>query len=1490
MPAGGKFPQVAAGGGLIVVVWQELTILNDTGGDVTGDVRLSMMAKTNGGGWTTLRNFAGPYPFVGREASIYSLTVDKTGNIFIAISTTDKEIHILRSSDMGKSFEKVSTITSAFTTISPRVFSKETGGYLLFVTQELQAEGTMDALSTYYSLSDNGANWTPFTLLVREQDRQLNFLPNHASVNGKEYVVFQVLETGERPSYQLYVKVSSDGGASWGPLVWLSGFAEDQAGLASAPNLYDNQRPALTAVNGRPAVAWERRYQAGAPQIYYMELNADGSIRGDPERVSQGVRSCRYPQIVALKGVTYLLWFDNRTGEEQVIIAWKDRLFWQDGYLNRMTGVSVFHGAIVVNDKLYVVWENQRAGVSRIVFLAPDRTAPSPLVVPLNFIAGRRAKQDGFTLSWNLPRDSSGIAAFSYSLDKDPDGRPPREVMVSAQAERTASFTVDEDGYWYVHLAAEDFAGNWSPPVTTSFYRDTTPPDKVTIAPPEKDDKDFLSSNSVTFNWDPPEGDDPIGGYSYMLQYLGEQEPGIDAAAKLLQTPPPRIGETGRTVFFRNRDDGYWAFAVRGIDSVGNAGEATVFYFKLNKYVPETYITNIEADRDELGRVYMRVTGRGFTVGGLIEKVILDRDGIEPWDYVYLLEAGSYAIFSDRAIEGPTIDEIDAGRYRVGLIHPTRGLYVNPLYLTMENSGAVKFGDFRGRTSAAWSLSRPKLFTFSTNNLILLLVLVFLTMSMVLSLRRIGQVSRESRFLEKQVHALLTQQDMPERIKKERIAEMKKMGMGLRIKFTLFITALLFSVVIMMSLTLAFFIIETQRQNLTDGLRKQTEVLLESLASGGRAYLPAKNTLELGQLPAQKSAMEDALFVTITGDAEGDAEKFDYIWATDDDGIGIKIDTPNLVIGTSRVTDDVSAAALDLKDKINAEATAELSEIVQQLDALGEEARKLALSEQAGAAERLAEYQKEIAVLQNRVNTTLLRIGNKVGSVPEFNAENLSPLTSEYVFYKPIVYSRRGETTYFRGMVRLGVSTDRILNEIENSRKNLIIRIGIITLIAIGLGVGGALLFSTIMIIPINKLLKGVEKIRDTEDKEELKEHLIRVRARDEIHSLADTVNQMTQGLVKAAIANKELQVGKDIQKMYIPLETDSSGKKLTTGKEVNSSVEFFGYYEGAKGVSGDYFDFVKVDPKHYVIVKCDVAGKGVSAALIMVQVATIFLNYYKKWNLETQGIHLDQLLYDINDLLEERGFKGRFAALIVAVLNIETGVAYLCHAGDNTVNLYDAGQGAMTQMILPEAPAAGVFPNMLVEMKGGFKQVPLKLKKGDCMLLFTDGIEEAKRTFRDANFKPIICQEPGFQDGELHGNHPRSSGDEEFGIPRIQQVVNAVFDRSVFTMTKYHNPIPDEELVFDFSTCEGTVEEAVLGMVSVERIFRIIKNPAAGAEDRIYLDHKVSDFLRKHFKGFSSYFAHPVETLSNSESAVYSHLKQDEQYDDLTILGVRKL
>ena len=388
----------------------------------------------------------------------------------------------------------------------------------------------------------------------------------------------------------------------------------------------------------------------------------------------------------------------------------------------------------------------------------------------------------------------------------------------------------------------------------------------------------------------------------------------------------------------------------------------------------------------------------------------------------------------------------------------------------------------------------------------------------------------------------------------------------------------------------------------------------------------------------------------------------------------------------------------------------------------------------------------------------------------------------------------------------------------------------------------------------------------------------------------------MTDGLVKAAAASKELILGKEIQKKFIPLETLEVGdRKLSTGEEENDYAHFFGYYEGAQGVSGDYFDFRKLDDKHYAIIKCDISGKGIPAALIMVEVATIFIDYFSKINVKRDGIHLEKLVYNINDLLEQVGFKGRFAAFIINVINIETGQCWLCHAGDKNVYYYDGQEKKVKLKELNESPAAGVFPTDMVEMGEGFKQIPHVLKSGDIMFLFTDGIEEAQRHFRNKNFEMIDCDDScGIskvleEDPNAYTTHKNGESFEELGIPRIEDIIEAALQKKTYKLDLYHMPNPDLEFSFDFTRGDGSMKETVLALISVEKIFRLIPDPDAGPDDRIRIDNKIDEYLKIHFDQYREYFKYPIPDEEYPEYTYYSHLKEDKQFDDLTILGIRK-
>ena len=109
------------------------------------------------------------------------------------------------------------------------------------------------------------------------------------------------------------------------------------------------------------------------------------------------------------------------------------------------------------------------------------------------------------------------------------------------------------------------------------------------------------------------------------------------------------------------------------------------------------------------------------------------------------------------------------------------------------------------------------------------------------------------------------------------------------------------------------------------------------------------------------------------------------------------------------------------------------------------------------------------------------------------------------------------------------------------------------------------------------------------------------------------------------------------------------------------------------------------------------------------------------------------------------------------------------------------------------------------------------------------------------------------------------------------------------YYVEKWHDSDPDSVYEFDFTKCEGTIEEAILALVSVEKVFRMYRDPQATEFNRVQVDRKVDLFLNKYFMQYGTYCGRRKDHSDYPEYMYYTHLKEDDQYDDLTILGVRK-
>jgi len=1561
VPQGVSSSSSVSGSSLMALAWQEIRPRSPTD-RTSGDIFLSIAVSGDGITWTTHARFFGPIHYTGvsegSEPRVFSVVMDSSDRILVAVAATDRETVILQSTDQGASFQQVQRLSTRASVGVPSLYTTNGGGFLLLMSQgSTNASIALGAVTLAYSHSRDGRSWSELALFVTAADGigtpQLQ--PSHATFLGREYVVFESLtvRTDLTSTWQLFVKKSSDGGVTWDaatPLTSGKILIGGRQVFGADPLGFNNERPRIAALGNELGLVWERsEFGSSQPQIWSARLDPNAALTGTPEIVASDTPS-RFAHVLMLRGQEYVLYADGSKGTSRITLAMKGRN-WQTQLLQNTDVLNaLFPHAVQFKNSLFIFWENQATsgGVSSLIQLRPLTSVGIPVVKPVDFTPGQPAAKDNVTVSWTEPQppDPAGIREYRYSWTYS-DGvttveKETQKISGLAPGEKTlfSSRKVDRDGTWTFSVTAEDLAGNVSPSAASvSFIRDATPPAAVSFdvlrpdgslvlsAPPAAPDKrdvhsHAIDTNTFTVRW-VPAGDKDIVGYTYNLQ------PGWATLADYVQSPvpllapPARVVTTGTDIVFNNRDNGVYVLTVQALDRAGNLSPASTLALELEHYQLVTRVDLVTTQRDPvLGTVKLTINGRGFLENGEIKKIYIDRGRHgPPWDIQ--LDPAPPLTITDRQISGIVLDENrESGAYRIGLLQQRPGgqdaVYFTPgAMFEFQSPGTVKIGNFQ-ILLPNW-IARPSAqYVFSFDALIVLLVVALLGTLSIFAFRKIVALALEGAAVRTEVVALLAGRPNARwEERKNRMQALKRKGIGLRLKFTLLMVILVTMIVLIVSIPLGFQMVSKQRGSLVTGLQSSTNILLGALASSAETQIRQgdQGFFAAADMPALRLTMPDALYTTITGPDRNfrPTDPKDMVWASDQKQFADELKAGKFNIAAEKVDDELARSVVPaLQKKVDADAAAKFASLIDEYRSLQGQRNNLQGKTDAASRSQLTGLTERIAQVARDVDTQAKALYGVSGTMELFNPN--SRLHPTYLFYKPVIFYNRApnlaDTTFYQGMIRLQVSTETINRQIEDSISSILRTASAIALAAIALGILGAILMASITVTPIRRLAQGVAIIRDTEDKEELKDHKIVVRTRDEIGSLAETVNEMTQGLVKAAIDNKLLLAGIDVQKRFLPLTKDAKGGEASTAMEENARLEIFGYYKGAKGVSGDYFDFKRLDDTYYAMIKCDVSGKGVAAALIMVEVATLFINYFRDWPRRKQNItqlkdpkaqqralkeleRLDALVYTINDMVEERGFSGKFATLNVVLYNSETGVATICNAGDTKLNIFRAQNRSLVQVELPDSPAAGMFPSMMVDMKTPYKQVQQRLLSGDVLFLATDGFQDSEHHFRDADFKEIVCSEPGLAEKEHHtqhgGDHEKGEKLERFDLERETELRNAVCTRGRFTLVRNHNPIPDEEIVFDFSTCKGTAQEVVLAQVAVDRVYRMVPNPRLGEGSTITVESRVVDFLKEHFLQFERYFSHRLESEKEKGTVTFTHALEAGQADDLTILVVRR-
>jgi serine phosphatase RsbU (regulator of sigma subunit) len=182
----------------------------------------------------------------------------------------------------------------------------------------------------------------------------------------------------------------------------------------------------------------------------------------------------------------------------------------------------------------------------------------------------------------------------------------------------------------------------------------------------------------------------------------------------------------------------------------------------------------------------------------------------------------------------------------------------------------------------------------------------------------------------------------------------------------------------------------------------------------------------------------------------------------------------------------------------------------------------------------------------------------------------------------------------------------------------------------------------------------------------------------------------------------KELALAAQIQKDFLPKKNPPCENFDIAGTNIPCNQ-----------VGGDYYDFIAIDPCRLAVIVADVSGKGMSAALLMASLRAALIAEVGP------QLRLENMAAKLNDFVHSSSAPNRFITFFFCELDMRAGVLRYINAGHNPP-IVIAKDSTVTRLD-PTGFCLGMFPAVAYEVS------QVTLDKGDMVVLFTDGITDAR-------------------------------------------------------------------------------------------------------------------------------------------------------------------
>jgi sigma-B regulation protein RsbU (phosphoserine phosphatase) len=227
--------------------------------------------------------------------------------------------------------------------------------------------------------------------------------------------------------------------------------------------------------------------------------------------------------------------------------------------------------------------------------------------------------------------------------------------------------------------------------------------------------------------------------------------------------------------------------------------------------------------------------------------------------------------------------------------------------------------------------------------------------------------------------------------------------------------------------------------------------------------------------------------------------------------------------------------------------------------------------------------------------------------------------------------------------------------------------------------------------------------------------HRVRVTKRDQLGALGESFNDMTSSISELIEGERERQrlenevaIAHEVQQQLFPRVLPAV-----------PGLDLAAICRPARGVSGDYYDFIQLGPARVAIALADISGKGIFAALLMASLQAALRSIAA---LDDQCNTAD-LVSRLNGHLFRNTSDDRYATLFYAIYDGDAKTLTYTNAGhpapfflcDGSVQSLDEGG---TVLGLFEDPA--------------YQQRTIHISHGSLLVVFSDGLVEPESVYGD--------------------------------------------------------------------------------------------------------------------------------------------------------------